>query len=90
MRSLIKHLAPLALAAVLATPVVMTTAGCEGHVRYYDADHGDYRTWDNNEAVYYGRWETETHRDHQDFNRRSDNEKKQYWAWRHNQNDNHH
>jgi hypothetical protein len=83
MRSLSRNLIVALMAVAFAVPVAVT--GCAGHARYYDADHGDYHVWDNNEAVYYNRWETETHRDHKDFNKRSADEQKEYWNWRHNQ-----
>jgi hypothetical protein len=54
-------------------------------VSYYDPYYHDYHRWDNHETVYYSQWETSTHRDHQDFNKRSDADKKEYWDWRHTQ-----
>jgi hypothetical protein len=87
MRSLFRHFAPLLLAAVLASPMLMT--GCATHVRYYDPYYNDYHVWNGGEVVYYNQWEHDTHRDHQDFNKRSDADKKEYWTWRHNQNDHH-
>jgi len=65
-------------------------SGCAAHVRYYDADHGDYHYWNNDEVVYYQRWEVETHREHRDFDRRSDAEKREYWKWRHEHEDHDH
>ena len=87
MRSLFRHFAPLLLAGALASPMLMT--GCATHVRYYDPYYSDYHVRDHHEVVYYNRWEHDTHRDHQDFNKRSDADKKEYWTWRHNQNDHH-
>jgi hypothetical protein len=84
MRLLLRNAAPLLLAVALASPVLI--GGCAEHVRYYDADHADYHTWNHGEVVYYDRWEHETHRDHQDFSHRSDSDKKEYYTWRHNQN----
>jgi len=81
-----RYLGSLLLAAALVSPVVFS--GCAARVRVYDADHGDYHTWDNNEVVYYQRWEVDTHRDHRDFDRRSNDEKKEYWNWRHSHSDN--
>ncbi len=66
-------------------------AGCGGHSYYrtYDPDYHDYHVWNNNEVVYYNRWETETHRDHKDFQDRDDKDKNEYWNWRHNQGQEH-
>jgi hypothetical protein len=83
MRSLLRQVGPLVLAAAVACPVLLT--GCAAHVRYYDAGYSDYHVWDRNEVVYYSRWENEGHREHRDFNGRSDAEKKEYWSWRHSQ-----
>ncbi len=65
------------------------TLGCAGHVRYYDSYNHDYHRWNDHETVYYGQWEHDTHRDHQDFNRRSDSDKQAYWEWRHSHDDHH-
>jgi hypothetical protein len=74
----------LLLSAAMVVPAL--TLGCSGnHDRVYDADHGDYHTWNNNETVYYQQWETENHYDHKDFKVRSNDEQKQYFDWRHKQ-----
>jgi hypothetical protein len=74
----------LLLSAAMVVPAL--TLGCSGnHDRVYDADHGDYHTWNNNETVYYQQWETENHYDHKDFKVRSKDEQKQYFDWRHKQ-----
>ena len=70
----------LLAAALINIPVM---SGCSARVRYYDRDHHDYHYWDNDEGVYYQRWETERHRDHKDFKHRSKDEQKEYWEWRH-------
>jgi hypothetical protein len=85
-RSLLRHFAPLLLAAALVSPVVMI--GCATH-RYYDPYYNDYHVWDHHEVVYYNQWEHDTHRTHEDFNKRSEAEKKEYYTWRHSQNDHH-
>jgi hypothetical protein len=78
------------LSLLLPTAVLaVATLGCAGHVRYYDADHHDYHSWNDHETVYYGQWGHDTHRDHQDFNKRSDSDKKDYWNWRHSHSDQH-
>ena len=74
----------LLLSAAMVVPAL--TLGCSGnHDRVYDADHGDYHTWNNNETVSYQQWETENHYDHKDFKVRSNDEQKQYFDWRHKQ-----
>jgi hypothetical protein len=87
-RSLFRQFAPLLLAAALASPMFISS-GCAAHTRYYDASHNDYHDWNHDEVVHYNQWEHDTHRDHQDFNKRSDSDKQEYWTWRHNQNGGH-
>lgn len=86
MRLLSRSFAGLLLAAVCASPVLMT--GCAVHARVYDPYHNDYHPW-GGEVVYYQNWEHETHRDHVDFNKRNKDDQKQYWDWRHKQGDHH-
>jgi hypothetical protein len=69
----------LVLAAALTAPLI---SGCAVHARVYDPYYNDYHDW-NGETVYYSQWETETHHQHMDFNKRSKDEQKQYWDWRH-------
>ena len=40
---------------------------------------------DQTEAAQYSRWEHDTHRDHQDLNKRNDADQKEYANWRQNQ-----
>ncbi len=86
MRSPLKSLATILLATTIGAPVL--TTGCEAHVRVYDPYYHGYHTW-NGEVVYYNQWETETHREHRDFNKRSADEQKEYWDWRHKHEDHH-
>ena len=85
MRLLFRHLASALLAAALISPVMNT--GCAARVstgyRIYDPDFRDYHVWNDDEIVFYTRWEGETHRDHRDFRRRPHEEQKEYFAWRH-------
>ena len=76
---------PLLLSAAMVVPGL--TLGCGGnhYYRAYDADHGDYHTWNNSETVYYQQWETENHYDHKDFKMRSKDEQNQYFDWSHKQ-----
>jgi len=80
MRSKSQIWIPLFLAAMLTSPLLFT--GCAVHARVYDPYYHDYHAWDG-ESGYYVQWETDTHRRHEDFNKRSDNDKKAYWDWRH-------
>jgi hypothetical protein len=66
--------------------VIAGLAGCASHSsrRYYDDDHHDYHGWNDQESGFYVRWETETHREHRDFQRRDADEQREYWNWRHN------
>ena len=90
MRSFKQHLISLVMITALVSPVVIS--GCSGHAEYrvYDPYYGDYHVWDNNEVVYYQRWEHDTHREDRDFRHRSKDEQKEYWTWRHNQDHDHH
>jgi hypothetical protein len=80
-------LTSLLTALALAAPVAV--AGCATH-SVYDDDYRDYHHWNGNENVFYIRWESETHRDHRDFDRRSDQERREYWQWRHHDHDHDH
>ena len=72
------------LLVAFATAVPLTCSGCAARANVYDPYYHDYHAWPA-EQGYYVQWETETHRDHRDFNKRSDADKKAYWDWRHNQ-----
>ena len=83
MRNLSRCLCSLALTATLASIVVLT--GCAAHASYrvYDPDHEDYHRWDDHETGFYVQWESETRREHRDFDKRDGDDQKQYWTWRH-------
>lgn len=70
--------------------VCLATACVTGGHRYYDTDHGDYHVWNSTEITFYTQWEGETHRPHEDFDRRSHEEQSEYWNWRHNHDHDHH
>ena len=55
--------------------------------RYYDRNHRDYHTWDDNEGRAYQRYQTD-HRERRDFNRLNRRQQTVYWSWRHNNPDN--
>lgn len=40
-------------------------------------------TWGPAEQPYYVQWEHETHRQHEEWERRNRNEQREYWNWRH-------
>ena len=87
MRSLFRNFGPALLALTVASPLIL--AGCGARVetgyRVHDGYYNDDHVWDNNEVVFYSRWEGDTHRDHKDFRKRSADEQKEYYTWRHNQ-----
>jgi ABC-type glycerol-3-phosphate transport system substrate-binding protein len=69
----------------IALSMLVGVAACAGGgVRYYDADHRDYHTWNDTEVTFYGQWETEGHRPHVEYAKRSGDEQREYWNWRHN------
>ncbi|HTC64185.1 MAG TPA: hypothetical protein VK709_15185 [Candidatus Saccharimonadales bacterium] len=82
-----RYLSCIVLSAAFASVVLMSA--CSARVstgyRVHDGYYNDEHVWDNNEVVFYGRWEDETHRKHEDFRHRSDKEQREYWTWRHNQ-----
>ena len=80
MRSSLRNLAPLVLAAAIACPAFLS--GCAVHARVYDPYYHDYHVWVDEEP-YYSQWENNTHREHKDFNKRNKDEQKEYWDWRH-------
>ena len=86
MRTLSRLLTSTLLAAAFVSPMIIT--GCAARVstgyRIHDGYYNDDHVWDDNEVVFYGRWENETHRDHRDYRRRRPAEQKEYWTWRHN------
>jgi hypothetical protein len=75
-------LSALVVSFALAAPAVMT--GCATH-RVYDPAYSDYHVWNDQEVVFYQRWEGETHREHKEFNKRPVDEQRVYWTWRHGQ-----
>jgi hypothetical protein len=85
MRPLSRVLSTLVLTAVLSAPVLIGGCSANAGYRSYDPYYNDYHVWNNDEVVYYNRWEHDTHRDHRDFRKRSNDEQKEYYSWRHNQ-----
>jgi hypothetical protein len=76
MRFWVKSLAPSLLVAVLASPLLVT--GCKTQDTTID---NEQRPSD------YTQWERDTHRQHQDFNKRTPEEQKEYRDWQQNHND---
>lgn len=66
----------------------MFASGCTVHAGYYDPYYHD-RHPVGGEVVFYQRWESDTHREHRDLNRRNRDEQKEYWEWRHNHDERH-
>jgi hypothetical protein len=83
MRTAYRILGTLLLAAALISPVAITGCAARASYRVYDPYYEDYHVWDGHENGFYLRWESETHRDHRDFDKRDKNEQKEYWDWRH-------
>ncbi len=85
MRTFSRALTTFALSLALVAALVV--GGCSARVGYrsYDPYYNDYHTWDHSEVTYYRQWETNTHRDHKDFDKRNKDEQKEYWDYRHNQ-----
>ena len=87
MRPISRHFASAILAAAFLSPALFTgcsarvSTGYTVHDGYYNDDH----VWDDAEVGYYGRWEGETHRHHEDFRKRPAAEQKEYFDWRHKQ-----
>jgi hypothetical protein len=80
----------LVISAALSAPLVIT--GCVHHYDYDDGygyndryGYGDgYRTyvWSNGEVPYYQQWESETRREHREYQERAERERREYWSWR--------
>ncbi|HEX3892443.1 MAG TPA: hypothetical protein VHW46_07715 [Terracidiphilus sp.] len=87
MHKFVRHFTPLAFAAALALPIVLS--GCTVHAGYAeDPYYHDRHVW-SGEVGYYNQWEHDTHRNHEDFKKRNDPDKKAYWDWRHSHDDHH-
>ena len=56
--------------------------------RYYDRNHRDYHTWNNQEDRAYRVYLGEQHRDYREFNRENRNRQSEYFRWRHEHPDN--
>jgi hypothetical protein len=85
MRKLTRTLSMFALTVALSAPILIGGCSGGGYHRSYDPYYNDYHVWNNDEVVYYNRWEHDTHRDHVDFRKRKSDDQKEYWNWRHSQ-----
>lgn len=77
---MLRRFVPLFVAAVFCVPLLAT--GCGGQRGYYDPYYHQHYPYAE-ENSFYLQWESDTHRHHEDFNRRSKAEQKQFWDWRH-------
>ena len=87
MRKILAQMTPLALAAALVAPVLLS--GCTVHAGYYDDPYYHDRHQWSGEVTYYNQWEHDTHRDHVEFKSRNKDDQKAYWDWRHSHDDHH-
>jgi Ni/Co efflux regulator RcnB len=88
-----RFLSSLFLTAALAAPMTMMAAAIpqddqhhedkQDHKRYYDKQHKDYHTWDDNEDHFYQRYQTE-HHEKRAFIELNTRQQGVYWTWRHN------
>ena len=77
---MLRKITPLLVAAAFCLPLL--TTGCAQHRYYYDSyTHQRYPYAEEN--TYYVQWENDTHRQHEDFNKRSKEDQKAYWDYRH-------
>lgn len=65
-------------------------AGCAARVRVYDPEYHDYHYWNHAEVGYYHEWERDTHRRHENYDRRNQADQDDYWRWRHSHHDGNH
>ncbi len=73
MRSRVKSLGLCLLVAVLAAPVFVTGCRTENATVYNEQQPSDYAQWERN-----------THRQHEDYNKRSPEDQKEYRDWQQN------
>lgn len=83
MRRVPPYFSMLLLSATMVVSALTIGCGDHHYYRAYDADHGDYHTWNDGETVSYQKWETENHYDHKDFKVREKDEQKKYYDWKH-------
>jgi hypothetical protein len=69
---------PVSFMLTLAVAVPLVLGACAPHRR------GSSVTlqWSESERPRYQRWESETRRDHQDYDRRNSDDQRAYWGWR--------
>ena len=79
---MLRKITPLLIAAIFCAPLLLATGCAEQGRVYYDPYYHDQHPWVQ-ENSYYVQWESDTHRQHEDFNKRSKEDKKAYWDYRH-------
>ncbi len=67
------------IAGALTAPLMLT--GCATHSGY-DVAYSDHHVWNESENGFYVQWETDTHRQHREWNQRNADEQREYWSWR--------
>ena len=75
------------MSVMLFSQILLVACAEHNTYRVHDGYYGDYHNWDNREQAYYLQWESESHRDHRDFQKRSTSEQNDYWKWRHSHED---
>ncbi len=82
-----RYFASLILTAALTAPVSMLAAPlpqeASVQVKFYDKDHNDYHTWDDNENRAWGVYLSDNHKKNHEFSHASKKEQRDYWKWRH-------
>jgi hypothetical protein len=68
------------MAGVLAAPMMLTA--CATNPQYAEY-HGHHDVWTESEVSFYVTWESDTHRQHRNWNDRDAHEQQEYWSWRH-------
>jgi hypothetical protein len=58
------------------------TTGCKSETVYHDTVTNESHPRSTEEPIY-RQWESNTHREHVDLEKRNSDEQKQYWDWRH-------
>ena len=78
-----RNLSVFLLSACLFLPVALTADDNHNDKRYYDKDHHDYHTWNNQEDRAYRVYLGEQHRDYREFGQENKSRQRQYFTWRH-------
>lgn len=68
---------------LLSSIVLVTPALRADDQRYYDKDHKDYHTWNQQEDRAYRKFLEEKHRAYHEWSKATRREQQEYWNWRH-------